>query len=186
MVRYNSIRYAPLGTKPSTTSWASKQRVGFLVLAFFIAIAVSIASYAESTIPVVQNDFPTEPFSPSITTTVTGTGRPTPTADRLLKPTRWSFDSQRDSNDYGLSASQCDLAFQPLFEEISRAASFARNNGGVSPTELNITWTKKGAVHALIQDRQVRRILNIGRVFIDTCSALHPFNDRVGIRLSSA
>ncbi|KAE9978135.1 hypothetical protein EG328_001672 [Venturia inaequalis] len=155
MVRYNSIRYAPLGTKPSTTSWASKQRVGFLVLAFFIAIAVSIASYAESTLPVVQNDFPTEPFSPTITTTVTGTGRPTPTADRLLKPTRWSFDSQRDSNDYGLSASQCDLAFQPLFEEISRAASFARNNGGASPADLNISWTKQGAIRALIQDRQL-------------------------------
>jgi hypothetical protein len=160
-------RYSPLGTtKAYIKPWTSPRRNGLqisaltaLVLAVVIVFGFSIGAYNEYISRLADERPFIIPSSSRTTTTttitVTDTSRPTPTG--TLKPTfnEWSFDPQRASNDYGLSASQCDVAFQPLFEEITRASTFTKENGRISPSDLDISWTKEGAVHALIQDRQV-------------------------------
>ncbi|KAF1981029.1 DUF821 domain-containing protein [Aulographum hederae CBS 113979] len=59
------------------------------------------------------------------------------------------------SGDYGLSDEQCDLYFPDLYQEIDRAASYARDHGNISTDDLDISWKKDGLVRAMIHDRKL-------------------------------
>jgi hypothetical protein len=162
MPQFEAFRYSPLG---HTKSWTSPRRRALqvsaltaLTLATVIVFGSLYGVYEEYNSRATEARYIIIPSSSQITTTtttVTVTSIPTPTGHQNLDSPDWSFDPQRDSKNYGLSASQCNVAFQPLFNEITRASKFTQQNGRVSPSNLDISWTKQGAVHALIQDRQV-------------------------------
>lgn len=71
----------------------------------------------------------------------------------------WMFNIARDARAYALTNSQCISAFPGLYAEIDRAVSYHKNIGLVTEEDLDITWTKSGAVKALIFDQQVRYLL---------------------------
>jgi hypothetical protein len=193
MAQFDAIRYSPLGNTKVWTSSRCKGRQAFaltsLILVAVIIFRISFGAYKEHVSRIAEE----RPFNlPSLsrittTSTVTVTSRPTPTENQKLNLEDWSFDSQRDSNNYGLSASQCGAAFKPLFEEITRASKYTQENDWISPSDLDISWTKEGAVRVLIQDGQVslkrNQALpqNLKLNTNITCSALHRLSFRTKI-----
>jgi hypothetical protein len=80
----------------------------------------------------------------------------TPTGSNLNDTTPyWTYDPQTDANKYGLSPSQCHTAFGDLFQEISRAATYRRQIGDVTPSELDIQWKEYGVVRAMLYNQKV-------------------------------
>ncbi|KAL2821858.1 glycosyl transferase family 90-domain-containing protein [Aspergillus cavernicola] len=49
----------------------------------------------------------------------------------------WEFDYKRDGQNAGLSRSQCDAAFPGLIEDVVRAGTYWRKQGGLSSVELD-------------------------------------------------
>lgn len=89
----------------------------------------------------------------------------TPTSTRIYKAEpvsgtpeikEWAFDTERDSKNYGLSAEQCSVAFEGLFDEVDRAVEYTKKRGkNISSTDLDLGWAKSGLIRAMIYNHQV-------------------------------
>jgi hypothetical protein len=66
----------------------------------------------------------------------------------------WSFDTQRDANNYGLTSEQCDGAFPGLFDEIDRVVR-QRQRKHITEAELTRARWPAGTVRVLIWEQQV-------------------------------
>ncbi|KAI9370615.1 glycosyl transferase family 90-domain-containing protein [Aspergillus egyptiacus] len=62
----------------------------------------------------------------------------------------WEFDYRRDGQNAGLSGSQCDAAFPGLFEDVMRAGTYWRAQGGLSSAELDAIPLNPGMGRARI------------------------------------
>ncbi|KAL4740579.1 glycosyl transferase family 90-domain-containing protein [Aspergillus similis] len=62
----------------------------------------------------------------------------------------WEFEYTRDALDVGLSRSQCAASFPGLFEDVSRAGTYWRTHGGLSPDELDVVPINQGMGRARI------------------------------------
>lgn len=86
--------------------------------------------------------------------------RPNPSSSRPLKQPhsdQWSFDTERDARNIGLSQAQCDAAFPDLYYEIDRAVSvWQKREHTISQDDIEISWRKDAAFQVLIQDNQLR------------------------------
>jgi hypothetical protein len=82
----------------------------------------------------------------------------TPTCSKLSDaPPHWTYDPQTDANKYGLSPSQCHIAFGDLFQEISRASTYRKKIGDVTPSELDTQWRESGVVRAMLYNQKVAK-----------------------------
>ena len=79
------------------------------------------------------------------------------TSPPAAKPTeQWSFDTQRDERNYGLSDQQCLLAFPDFYQEIDRAVSSREVLGPITRSDLDISWREGDEMlRAMIYNRQV-------------------------------
>ena len=69
----------------------------------------------------------------------------------------WSYDTERDSRNIGLSREQCDAAFPDLYSEVDRAVSYwQKREHMIQQKDVDIEWRKDAAFQVLIQDNQLR------------------------------
>ena len=71
----------------------------------------------------------------------------------------WAFDWKRDGFKYGLSESQCDVAFPGLWQDLDTALD-TRNGANVTMEELDDSMEGEGAIRCMILDGQVSHSLN--------------------------
>lgn len=89
--------------------------------------------------------FPTRPFLAS----------PRPLKQPHSDP--WSFDTERDARNIGLSWAQCDAAFPDLYFEVDRAVSvWQKREHTISQDDIEISWRRDAAFQVLIHDNQLR------------------------------
>ncbi|KAJ9628499.1 hypothetical protein H2203_002398 [Taxawa tesnikishii (nom. ined.)] len=69
--------------------------------------------------------------------------------------TEWSFNASRHANDFTFTEQQCDAAFPALYHEIDRALDYWGENGGVRAENIDLSWSKLGAIRALIYNKQL-------------------------------
>jgi len=99
---------------------------------------------------------------------------PLATTPPAPKPTeKWSFDTQLDERNYGLSDEQCLLAFPDFYQEIDRAVSSREVLGPITRGDLDISWREGNEMlRAMIYDRQVSPLpdscLRSGRCYLKT------------------
>ncbi|KAL4915636.1 glycosyl transferase family 90-domain-containing protein [Aspergillus aurantiobrunneus] len=67
----------------------------------------------------------------------------------------WEFESQRDAQNTGLSRSQCSAAFPGLFEDVMRAGTYWRTQGGVATAELDAIPLNQGMGRARIANGEL-------------------------------
>jgi hypothetical protein len=79
-----------------------------------------------------------------------------PIKDQSLEPD-WTYDWERDRDDYTLSSAQCDAAFPELYNEIDRATELWTNRSHtITPQDIDISWRRDAAFRVLINNGQVR------------------------------
>ena len=66
----------------------------------------------------------------------------------------WKFDWQRDGTKYGLSESQCDVAFPGLWKDIELALEH-RKGENVTIQELDDSMEGEGAIRCMVYDGEV-------------------------------
>lgn len=86
--------------------------------------------------------------------------------DNTTATTGWSFDYRRDSNNYGLTATQCADAFPLLYQEVDRAVNYERRSGNVTEKDVEDAWFQNEAVKVLIYENQLH-IINAHGVWTD-------------------
>ncbi|KAB8225585.1 glycosyl transferase family 90-domain-containing protein [Aspergillus novoparasiticus] len=69
---------------------------------------------------------------------------------QLTSAPKWEFNSDRDSNNEGLSTPQCTAAFPGLYEDVFRAESFWRSQGALATEDLDRIPLGFGMVRAFI------------------------------------
>ncbi|KAL4784918.1 putative endoplasmic reticulum-resident kdel protein [Aspergillus varians] len=62
----------------------------------------------------------------------------------------WEFEYKRDGKNAGLSRGQCNAAFPGLFEDVIRAGTYWRTQGGLSSADLDAIPLKQGMGRAVI------------------------------------
>lgn len=76
---------------------------------------------------------------------------PTPTASS------WTFDTTRDAHNHALTYDQCTTAFPKLYYEIERSVAYWKTrNHQINENDVNISWTGKGGIRALIYENELR------------------------------
>ncbi|KAK8216892.1 hypothetical protein M8818_001855 [Zalaria obscura] len=139
-------------------------RVGGMVFSTLVVVYV-VCSHSASAVcsisPGLSNLSPTaflaeqKPAETSIVGSEATFARPTIVEDSepgVEDPSTWQFSPERDSHNYGLSTSQCAVAFPRLYHEIHRAAAYQGQRGNtatVSPPP------GPGQVHVAIRNRQL-------------------------------
>lgn len=104
--------------------------------------------------------------SPSYTSTDVGHVNETNSTDHAkpgVEPAveSWTYDSERDRNNHGLSTDQCDIAFPELYSEIDRAVEHWQDKK-ITPESIDLVKANDGGVRVLIHDQQLRIISTKG------------------------
>jgi len=117
---------------------------------------LSIPPFRPSSVSSPSNDAPAQEPVPE-TSVQLPPSEPIATDPPAAKPTeQWSFDTQRDERNYGLSDEQCLLAFPDFYQEIDRAVSSREVLGPITRGDLDISWREGDEMlRAMIYDRQV-------------------------------
>lgn len=69
----------------------------------------------------------------------------------------WSYDWERDRDDYDLTSAQCDVAFPDLYHEIERATTmWKQRKHEITPEDIDISWRRDAAFRVLVKDGEVR------------------------------
>ncbi|KAF2162390.1 hypothetical protein M409DRAFT_27398 [Zasmidium cellare ATCC 36951] len=92
----------------------------------------------------------------------------------------WTFDSERDQRNLGLSDEQCDAAFPGLYAELERARDFHASRGGINTSQIAIWLNEPPRTHA-----QVRVLLYNGNLHIVGDKLGFARRERVGSALSN-
>ncbi|KAI1801779.1 glycosyl transferase family 90-domain-containing protein [Daldinia bambusicola] len=111
-------------------------------------------SYGEPTEPPLR-----DPIGQSLPEPV---AHPTPTIIPSPDDESWTFDTKRDSLNYGLSDSQCEKAFPDLYQELDRARNFLLDrNRRVKESDVHIdakkdyTGLSHGEFHVMIANGEL-------------------------------
>lgn len=67
----------------------------------------------------------------------------------------WTFDPDKDAEDYGLDDGKCDAAFPDMYFEIERAATSWKQNRSITVEDVEVSWKATGLVRAMIYDGHV-------------------------------
>ncbi|CAK4028518.1 Hypothetical predicted protein [Lecanosticta acicola] len=92
---------------------------------------------------------PSEAYEPKEFNHHNETGLETPHSDG------WSYNWERDRDNHGLSAEQCDIAFPELYYEIDRAVHQWQDKK-ITPSMLDVHSINDGTVRVLLVDQQIR------------------------------
>jgi hypothetical protein len=81
-----------------------------------------------------------------------------PSSPTTLPPVaRWTFNSDRDERNFGLTEEQCSVAFPNFYTEIDRAVQYRKDKGFSNVTNdlVDIAWRPDEIMRAMIYNKQV-------------------------------
>ncbi|MGI4812604.1 MAG: glycosyl transferase family 90 [Janthinobacterium lividum] len=76
---------------------------------------------------------------------------------------QWTWQYPRDAENEILSQPQCDQSFPGLFQDIDRAVTFWKAEGGITPQHLDDMRMKNGMARVKIQNKQLYIISAYGK-----------------------